>query len=100
MVLKEGIGNEVEVPECAAAFVDIDSGTVTARQFMEGPSTTWRVETEGDSVLEFTQPRKGGAVQSPLRVTIPPTPPLASLAHGVPGSMVLHNGTSDLSDNE
>ncbi|HEX6098606.1 MAG TPA: hypothetical protein VF432_19975 [Thermoanaerobaculia bacterium] len=100
MVLKEGIGNEVEVPDWAASFVDIDSGTVTAAKFKEGGVyTTWSVETEGDPVLEFTQ-TQGGVIQPPLRVTIPSTPPLASLAHRVPGSMVLHNGTSDQSDKE
>jgi hypothetical protein len=100
MVLKEGIGNEVEVPDWAASFVDIDSGTVTAGQFMEGGVyTTWSVETEGDPVLEFTQ-TKDGVIQPPLRVTIPSTPPLKSLANEVPGSMVLHNGTSDQSDKQ
>jgi len=100
MVLKEGIGNEVEVPDWAASFVDIDSGTVTWHQFKEGAVyTTWSVETEGDPVLEFTQ-TKDGAIQPSLRVTIPSTPPLAHLNHHVPGSMVLHNGTSDGSDKQ
>lgn len=106
MVLKEGIGNEVEVPEWAASFVDINSGTVTAAKFKEGGVyTTWSVETEGDPVLEFTQ-TIDGVIQQPLRVTIPSTPPLASFAtdssleNEVPGSMVLHNGTSDQSDKE
>jgi hypothetical protein len=100
MVLKEGIGNEAEVPEWAAAFVDIDSGTVKWGRFSEGGVyTTWSAETVGDPVLELTQ-TIDGAAQPPLFITIPSTPPHSRLSNDVPGSMVLHNGTTNFSDKQ
>ena len=96
MVLKEGIGDPY-VPDWAASFVDINSGTVTAREFRTGAIyTTWSVETEGDPTLQFTRLRDGRP--ETLTIEIPSTPPLAHLAHHVPGSMVVHNGTGDDSD--
>ncbi|MDP9190353.1 MAG: hypothetical protein M3P06_01455 [Acidobacteriota bacterium] len=99
MVLKEGIAGAY-VPDWAACFVDINSGTVTARKFRTGAIyTTWSVETKGDPRLQFTR-LLHGLVPETLTIEIPSTPPLAHLAHDVPGSMVVHNGTADESDKE
>jgi hypothetical protein len=87
------------VPDWAAAFVNINSGTVTAREFPTGAIyTTWSVETKRDPRLQFTRLRDG--LMETLQIEIPSTPPLAHLAHDVPGSIVVHNGTDDESDKE
>ena len=98
MTLKPGIGNELELPGWAACFVDIGSGTVTTERFHTGAIyTTWTVETEGDPMLQFTYAAPD-ATPVPVPVQLRSTPPLAKLAHGVPGDIVLHNGTSDQTD--
>jgi hypothetical protein len=98
MALKDGIADK-HVPDWAACFVNINSGTVTAREFHTGAIyTTWSVETEGDPTLQFTRLRDG--LPETLTIVIPSTPPLAHLAHHVPGSMVVHNGTGDDSDKQ
>ncbi|HEX6098132.1 MAG TPA: hypothetical protein VF432_17530 [Thermoanaerobaculia bacterium] len=97
MVLKRGIGG-AKVPKWAACFIDIDGGSVTAGKLSRGAIyTTWYVETEGDETkLQFTRTVRGK--QEELVIPIPPTGPGETLAHGVPGSIVVHNGTSDDSD--
>jgi hypothetical protein len=98
MVLKEGIA-DADVPDWAACFVNINSGTVTASEFPAGAIyTTWSAETEGDPKLQFTRLVDG--LQETLTIEIPSTPPSANLAHDVPGSMVVHNGTGDQSDKQ
>jgi hypothetical protein len=94
MALKEGIGGAY-VPAWAASFVNINSGTVTASKFPAGAIyTTWSVETEGDPTLQFTR-LVDGLFPETLTIEIPSTPPSANLAHDVPGSIVVHNGTGD-----
>lgn len=89
MTLKEGISNDVDVPEWAACFVDINSGTVTSGAFPQGGiHTTWSAETVGDPVLEIT---RGNEL---LYIQIPSAPPLESLGNGLPGGMVMRNGTT------
>jgi len=99
-----GIGNGVyDLPQWASCFVDIKSGTIDLNHFpAPGPLqpggfyTTWKVDTVGDPVLRFT-PRKGSGAQL-FRVTIPSSPTNAVLRDNVPGTIVLHNGTTDDTD--
>ncbi|HET8774977.1 MAG TPA: hypothetical protein VFP80_14345 [Thermoanaerobaculia bacterium] len=99
MTLKPGTGNELELPDWAACFTDINAGTLTRRRFRTGAVyTTWTVETEGDPVLQFTRTCPGEPVKTLPPICIRSTPPLSALAYGVPGDLVLHNGTHDDSD--
>ncbi|HEX8407371.1 MAG TPA: hypothetical protein VF883_00780 [Thermoanaerobaculia bacterium] len=95
-----GIGNGVgDLPQWASCFVDIKGGNIALNTFPAGALyTTWTVETEGDPVLLFT-PRNGSHARR-FRVPIPSSPPEATLSDCVPGTIVLHNSTTDGTDKE
>lgn len=98
MEIRPEIANDEDhTPEWAACFVDVPTGTVVSYKFVAGGGlyTTWTVETTDKPQLRFT-PRSGKG--PPVFVTIPSTPPDATLSDGVPGSLVLHNGTLDKTD--
>lgn len=98
MEIRREIGNDEDhTPEWAACFVDVPAGSVACHQFDPGGGlyTTWTVETTDRPRLRFT-PRSGEG--APIFVTIPSTRPDATLSDGVPGSLVLHNGTRDKTD--
>jgi hypothetical protein len=99
MVLRKDLG-EAGAPSKAACFVDMQFGTVTISRFVitddpakGGVYTVWTVETNGDPELRFVS-RNGKVVT----ITIPSTPEGAVQSNGVPGSLVLHNSTTDLTD--
>jgi len=98
MEIRREVGNDEDhTPEWAACFVDVLTGTVVSQPFVPGGGifTTWTVETTDRPRLRFT-PRNGKG--TPIFVTIPSTRPEATLSDGVPGSLVLHNGTMDKTD--
>mgnify|MGYP001792180599 FL=1 len=105
MVLRKDLGEENGAPTKAACFVDMQFGTVRDYRYgvpegvkgveivEGGVYTTWTVETESDPQLQFVS-RDGTAVN----ITIPSTPHGMVQSNGVPGSLVLHNSTTDLTD--
>jgi len=95
MTLRSSITTETGAPSQAACYVDINLGTILAGQFSQGGFyTTWTVQTDGDPVLQTIG--SNGATQE---VPIPSTPiPVPTLSDGVPGSIVLHNSTTNLTD--
>jgi hypothetical protein len=101
MVLRPDLG-QAGAPARAACFVDMKFGSIEARRFelvnameIAGIYTYWTVETDGDPVLRFES--RDGKV---IKVTIPSTPAGALLANRLPGSLALHNSTTDFSDTE
>jgi hypothetical protein len=102
MILRKDLGEENGAPTRAACFVDMQFGTVRDDRFLipepvpglvGGVYTVWRVETNGDPELQFVS-RDGKVVN----ITIPSTPAGAIQSNDVPGSLVLHNSTTDMSD--
>jgi hypothetical protein len=98
MVLRKDLGEENGAPTKAACFVDMQFGTVRDSRFVitdlvGGVYVVWTVETNGDPELQFVS-RDGKVVT----ITIPSTPDGAIQSNNVPGSFVLHNSTTDLTD--
>lgn len=92
---------ESGVPTRAACYVDINHGKISARRFaLGGIYTTWCVDTDGEPELLLTPRASDPQIQmsSPLRLMIPSTPPGAHFGNDVPGSLALHNSTTDASD--
>ncbi|HXH39935.1 MAG TPA: hypothetical protein VNN08_14995 [Thermoanaerobaculia bacterium] len=85
----------------AACYADISLGNVTAHKFSAGGIyTTWTVLTDGDPILQLIgQDGKPLQVVGTAGISLS-TPPGFTLSDGVPGSVVLHNSTTDLSDKE
>ncbi len=102
MTLLPSITTETGAPTWADCYVDINQGSVTASAFPNGGGiyTTWTVETDGDPVLQLIAPPDGklltvAALDGGAQLS---TPPNLTLSDGVPGSVVLHNSTTDATD--
>jgi hypothetical protein len=99
MVLRPDLGEENGAPTKAAFFVDMQFGTVQESRFklpdgkLGGIHTSWTVETDGDPQLHFV-----ARDRTKVKVAIPSTRNGETQSNGVPGSFVLHNSTTDLSD--
>jgi hypothetical protein len=90
---------EPGVPTRAACYVDINHGKISARRFaLGGIYTTWCVDTDGEPELLLTPRGSDPQMSERLRLTIPSTRPGAHFAHDVPGSLALHNSTTDATD--
>ncbi len=106
MTLLPSITTETGAPSQADCYVDINLGTITASLFpitTSPPSggglyTTWTVQTDGDPILQLmTRDGKTLTVEGTEGASLS-TPPGLTLSDDVPGSIVLHNSTKDLSD--
>jgi hypothetical protein len=95
--LRPDILEDQDVPTSSDCYVDMRHGVVIEGRFAEGGQyTTWIVDTDGDPVVRYARKRDGDLHVSV--VTLPSTPDHLTLSDGVPGSIVLANGTLDKSD--
>jgi hypothetical protein len=99
---------EPGAPTWADCYVDINQGTLIANAFRPSPQskgggiyTTWTVETDGDPILQLIgQDGKVltvAAVDGGAKLS---TPDKLTLSNAVPGSVVLHNSTTDSIDKQ
>lgn len=95
--LRSDILENQDIPTSADCYVDMRHGVVIGGLFaLGGHYTTWIVDTDGDPVVRYARKRDGDLHVSV--VILPSTPDQMTLSDGVPGSIVLANGTLDKSD--
>ncbi len=95
--LVEGVRNPGAPGPDVCCFVDLEQGSIEQHQYQDVPDpgyfTTWTVSTNGDPQLLFLS-RDGTSIP----VTVPSTPSGQTFPHGVFGSIVLHNSTTNQED--